>query len=229
MSNTDSTSTFLSRRSAMAAGAFGVPLATLASMASARDDHNHGDAAGPVSTKLGKVLGATHNGTTHTLPPLPYAYDAVSPNIDELTMELHHGKHHNGYVNGLNKTIETLAKVSRGEAEGSMYELQRNLSFNYAGHVLHSIFWATMGPDDNGNMGGAPQGTLAEAMNASFGSFDNFKTQFAAAGKSVKGSGWVMLLLDPIAGSLHISTANEHDVYFPAGAIPLLPCDVWEH
>ena len=132
------------------------------------------------------------------------------------------------WTDGLNSAADELMSMAKGEDSGSMYAAQRNLSFNYAGHLLHSLFWASMGPGD-GEMGGEPTGKLAGAITKSFGSFTNFKSQFQNAGGSVKGSGWVMLMFEPIASRLFVSTCNEHDVYFPTGAIPVMPCDIWEH
>ncbi|MEM1013040.1 MAG: superoxide dismutase [Planctomycetota bacterium] len=179
--------------------------------------------------KLMRVLTSMHDGSGYTLPPLPYAYDAVDAAIDEETMRLHHTKHHQSYVNGLNTTV---AELSEGSATGDrtlLYGLDRNLSFNYGGHVLHSIFWATMGPDDNGNMGGTPTGDLAAAIDESFGSLDGFKTLWAGAAAAVKGSGWVQLVFDPVAVRLAVVGVNDQDQGFMPGTFPLLPLDVWEH
>ena len=216
------TDAVLSRRGLVAAGAAGLPTLGLAAFAAA-DSHN--DAK---SGKLDRVLSATHNGNEYTLPPLPYAFDALEPKIDALTMELHHDKHHQGYVDGLNKAVAKLKDAAGGE-EVPMYGVQRDLAFNYAGHLLHSLFWAVMGPGEDGQMGGEPSGKLAEAVQRDFGGTKAMSDLFVEAGKSVKGSGWAILVLEPITGTLQVATANEHDAYFPTGVIPLMPCDVWEH
>jgi Fe-Mn family superoxide dismutase len=183
--------------------------------------------AGRMPAKLRQVLEAMHAGNGVALPPLPYAYDALAPVIDEVTMQLHHTKHHQSYVTGLNKTLTMLKSGANSAAELS--GLNRNLSFHYAGHVLHSLFWATMGPDAQGNMGGEPQGSLAEVMETSFGGYDDFKTRWSEMAGTVKGSGWVILLFDPVCKELHINAAADHDVFHLPGTFPLLPLDIWEH
>ncbi len=165
----------------------------------------------------------------YALPKLPYAYDALEPHIDEATMRLHHDKHHLAYVNGLNATVANLKKyASEGEQDPIRLEtLQRNLSFHGGGHVLHTVFWATMAPPENGE--NKPSGALAKAIDSSFGSFDGFKSLFSQAAGAVKGSGWAVLYYEPLGDMLVVNSLNEHDTKLISGSIPLLPLDVWEH
>lgn len=165
-----------------------------------------------------------------TLPALPYAANALEPHIDARTMEIHHGKHHNAYVTNLNNAI-----AGKPEESMSIEDICKNISKypaavrnNGGGHYNHSFFWTIMGP----GAGGAPSGALADAINASFGSFDEFKTKFAAAGTGRFGSGWAWLIKDA-AGKLAItSTPNQDnplmDVAETKGT-PILGLDVWEH
>jgi superoxide dismutase, Fe-Mn family len=165
-----------------------------------------------------------------TLPALPYAFNALEPHIDARTMEIHHGKHHNAYVTNLNNAIAG----TDGE-KLSIEEICRNISKypvavrnNGGGHYNHSLFWTVLGP----NAGGAPTGAVAEGINAAFGSFDEFKTKFAAAAAGRFGSGWAWLIVDG-SGKLQItSTPNQDnplmDVAEAKGS-PVLGLDVWEH
>lgn len=165
-----------------------------------------------------------------TLPTLPYATNALEPHIDARTMEIHHGKHHQAYVTNLNNAI------AGTDAENmSVEDICKNISKyaapvrnNGGGHYNHSLFWTIMGPAAGGN----PTGALSDAINAAFGSFDEFKTKFADAGVKRFGSGWAWLIKNN-AGKLEItSTPNQDnplmDVAEVKGA-PLLGCDVWEH
>ncbi|MBL7834117.1 MAG: superoxide dismutase [Cyclobacteriaceae bacterium] len=165
-----------------------------------------------------------------TLPALPYATNALEPHIDAKTMEIHHGKHHNAYVTNLNAAV-----AGKPEESLSIEEICKNISTypvavrnNGGGHYNHSLFWSIMGP----NAGGAPTGALAEAINAAFGSFDEFKTKFAAAGTGRFGSGWAWLIKDS-AGKLQItSTPNQDNPLMDVAEVkgtPLLGLDVWEH
>jgi Fe-Mn family superoxide dismutase len=165
-----------------------------------------------------------------TLPALPYASNALEPHIDARTMEIHHGKHHNAYVTNLNNA------VAGSEAEKlSIEEICRNISKypapvrnNGGGHYNHSLFWTIMGP----NAGGAPSGAVAEAINSAFGTFDEFKTKFAAAGAGRFGSGWAWLVADG-SGKLQItSTPNQDNPLMDVAEVkgtPILGLDVWEH
>jgi Fe-Mn family superoxide dismutase len=167
-----------------------------------------------------------------TLPPLPYAFDALEPTIDKMTMEIHHGKHHNAYVTNLNKALESAPDLAGKSVEELLANncavvpdaIKTAVRNNGGGHVNHSMFWQIMGP----KAGGAPSGKLAEAINAAFNSFDNFKEKFNAAGMGRFGSGWAWLLKDK-AGKLDIiSTANQ-DSPLMEGKSVVMGVDVWEH
>lgn len=161
------------------------------------------------------------------LPNLPYAYDALEPNIDARTMEIHHSKHHNGYVSKLNAAVEGT------DLEGkSLEDLLKNHNDNTAvrnnggGHYNHSLFWTIMSPNGGGN----PSGDLASAIDSSFGSFDAFKEKFNAAAATRFGSGWAWLCVT--GGKLEIcSTANQDNPVMGegCGGTPILGLDVWEH
>jgi Fe-Mn family superoxide dismutase len=167
----------------------------------------------------------------HTLPPLPYAANALEPHIDAQTMEIHHGKHHNAYVTNLNAALEKAPEL----ANKPLDELLKNLNAvpeairtavrnNGGGHWNHSQFWKTMGP----NGGGAPTGKLADAIKAAFGDFEKFKEQFNAAGVGRFGSGWVWLVNE--GGKLAItSSPNQDNPLMDGKSAPLLGNDVWEH
>jgi len=166
-----------------------------------------------------------------TLPPLPYAPDALEPHIDKMTMEIHHGKHHNAYVTNLNKALESAPEL----ADKSIEELLANncaivpekirtaVRNNGGGHINHSMFWKIMGP----NAGGAPVGNVAQAITGAFGSFDAFKEKFNAAGVGRFGSGWAWLLKTS-SGVEITSTANQDSPIMEA-KVPVFGCDVWEH
>ena len=165
-----------------------------------------------------------------TLHPLPYAYDALEPHIDTLTMQIHHGKHHQAYVDNLNKAIAGTAHENKSledlvELAGSISPAVRN---NGGGHWNHTFFWNSLAP----NSGGVPTGKLADAINEAFGSFDEFKTKFAAAGIGRFGSGWAWLIIKT-DGKLDItSTPNQDNPMMDiteAKGVPLLGVDVWEH
>ncbi len=165
------------------------------------------------------------------LPALPYAKDALEPNIDAQTMEIHHDKHHAGYVTNLNKALEGHAELQGKSLEdllGSIDSLPESIRTavrnNGGGHANHSMFWQIMSP----NGGGEPTGALAAAINSSFGSLDNFKQQFAAAGAGRFGSGWAWLLVAP-DGSLSITSTANQDSPLMEGKHPIMGVDVWEH
>ncbi len=165
------------------------------------------------------------------LPPLPYAKEALEPHIDAQTMEIHHDKHHNAYVTNLNKALEGHPELQSKSLEELLKSLdsipegiRAAVRNNGGGHANHTFFWQIMAP----NGGGAPSGELAEAINKSFGSFDNFKTQFAAAGVGRFGSGWAWLIVAP-DGSLSITSTPNQDTPISDGKTPILGVDVWEH
>lgn len=172
----------------------------------------------------------------YTLPALPYAYNALEPHFDARTMEIHHTKHHQTYITNLNKAI-----ADAGYAAPECYgELIRNLKTvpeairnvvrnNGGGHYNHSLFWSIMGP----HAGGAPTGPLAAALDDSFGSFDNFKTEFAKAALGRFGSGWAWLVVGSDKKLKIGSTANQDapvmDLEVGLSGTPILGLDVWEH
>tara|TARA_R110000782_G_scaffold101029_10_gene187568 strand:- start:62942 stop:63568 length:627 start_codon:yes stop_codon:yes gene_type:complete len=170
-----------------------------------------------------------------TLPNLPYAKDALEPHIDAKTMEIHHGKHHAGYVDKANKALEGTqwADKSAEEVVAQLDKMpadkQTAVRNNAGGHANHSLFWTVMGP----GKGGKPSGDLAKAIDAAFGSFDKFKEAFADAGASRFGSGWAWLVVK--GGKLSVcSTANQDNPLMPASfgggqGTPILGMDVWEH
>ena len=163
----------------------------------------------------------------HELPPLPYAYDALEPYIDEQTMRLHHDIHHAGYVKGLNTAEAKLAEARAAGDYGLIKHWSREAAFHGSGHLLHSIFWPNMIAASEAKA--APGGALAGAIDRDFGSFAAFKAQFAAASNAVEGSGWGILAYRPADDSLVILTAEKHQNLTQWGVIPLLVLDVWEH
>ncbi len=164
-----------------------------------------------------------------TIPPLPYAYNALEPHIDEKTMTIHHDKHHQGYADNLNKAVDGTDKADKTLQElvanaGSETTAIRN---NAGGVWNHSFFWESMAP----NAGGEPTGQLADDIKSSFGSFEEFKTKFEAAGAGRFGSGWAWLISKD--GKLEVtSTPNQDNPLMDVAEVngtPLLGCDVWEH
>lgn len=166
-----------------------------------------------------------------SLAPLPYDATALEPHIDATTMQIHHGKHHAAYVNNLNTAIGDNTALQSATIEEILSNIQdvpeairQAVINNGGGHANHTLFWSIMGP----NGGGEPSGALADAINASFGSFADFKAKIKDAGVKRFGSGWSWLVMDA-DGKLHIySTANQDSPYMQ-GHTPLLGVDVWEH
>jgi len=164
-----------------------------------------------------------------TLPPLPYPYDALEPHIDEATMKLHHGKHHQAYVDKLNAAIAASEWESKSLDEIMVSldkvpdKIKAAVRNNGGGHYNHSLFWQWMSPTG----GGEPTGKVAEAINAKFGSFAKFKEEFEAAGMSRFGSGWVWLIQD--GSELSITTTPYQDCPVSEGKKVLLGNDLWEH
>ena len=166
----------------------------------------------------------------HQLPALPYDFAALEPHIDAQTMQIHHGKHHQAYVNNLNAALEKHPELQSKSAE----DLIRNLSAvpddirtavrnNGGGHANHSLFWTLMAP----NAGGTPTGKAADAINGAFGSFDTFKEQFGKAATTRFGSGWAWLVSS--SGKLVIESTANQDSPIMEGKKPILGLDVWEH
>lgn len=165
----------------------------------------------------------------YEVPPLPYAYDALEPTIDDATMHLHHDKHHQAYVDKVNAALEGTEWADKPieEVVARLSELpadkQGPVRNNGGGHYNHSLFWESLSPDG----GGAPDGELGAAIDAAFVSFDAFKEQFEAAGVAQFGSGWAWLVLDGDSVAI-VSTANQ-DSPLTDGKTPLFGNDVWEH
>lgn len=167
----------------------------------------------------------------YTLPKLPYAFDALEPHIDARTMEIHHDKHHAAYVDNLNKALAVHPELQQKDPVTLLREInnvpadiRQTVINNGGGHVNHSLFWNMMSP----NGGGKPKGELAKAIDAAFGGFDNFKTQFSDAAMKRFGSGWSWLVVGPDSKLEVISTANQDSPYM-SGQMPILGLDVWEH
>ena len=161
----------------------------------------------------------------HTLPPLPYPYDALEPHIDEKTMRLHHDKHHKSYVDGLNRAERMMYQARRTGNFELIKHWEREAAFNGAGHYLHTLFWETMSPDG----GGEPSGDLRKQIIRDFGSFHAFKQHFSKAAEAVEGSGWALLVWSPRSQRLQILQAEKHQNLSQWDVVPLLPLDVWEH
>jgi Fe-Mn family superoxide dismutase len=193
----------------------------------------------PAVSVLGKVENQLSNINKHIrstntmgkfeLPQLPYAYDALEPYIDKMTMEIHHTKHHNAYVTNLNKAIEGTENEGKSLIEmfSNMSKLPAAVRNNGGGHWNHSLFWTLM----KQNGGGKPNGKIAEAIDSNFGSFDEFKTKFSTAAATRFGSGWAWLIVQD--GKLVVSsTPNQDNPLMDVADVkgtPILGLDVWEH
>jgi Fe-Mn family superoxide dismutase len=167
----------------------------------------------------------------HTLPDLPYAFDALEPHIDARTMEIHHGKHHAAYVANLNAALESapaLADVSLEQLLGNLASLPEGIRTavrnNGGGHFNHSLFWQLLSAAG----GGTPKGELGAAISSEFGSFEAFKERFSNAAKTRFGSGWAWLSLTPF-GRLVVSSSANQDSPLMDGLRPIVGLDVWEH
>lgn len=161
----------------------------------------------------------------YSLPDLPYDYAALEPYISGEIMELHHDKHHNTYVNGINTAVAQLAEARDQESFGSLSTLEKNLAFHLGGHVNHSVFWPNMSPDG----GDKPTGELAQAIEEYFGGFDRFRAHFEANALGVQGSGWSVLTWDMVAQRPYVIQHFDHQGNVPICMVPLLMLDMWEH
>ena len=166
----------------------------------------------------------------HSVPPLPYDYNALEPHIDEQTMRIHHDKHHAAYVNNLNAALEKHPELQNKSAEDLIKDInsvpeaiRTAVRNNGGGHVNHAMFWEIMGP----GKGGEPTGPIAEAIKSTFGTFDTFKTQLNDAGVKRFGSGWAWLV--DAGGKLVIESTANQDNPMMEGKRPILGVDVWEH
>ena len=170
------------------------------------------------------LLEEAFNVDKYVLPTLPYDYNALEPLYDEQTLRLHHTKHHQGYVNGLNSTLQKLDNARQKEDFGLIKALSRDLAFHGSGHFLHCIFWNSM----TAIQGEMPD-ELETQIRKDFGSRKALEAHFAAACKAVAGNGWGILAYEPIADKLLVMQAENHENLAIWGAVPLLVCDVWEH
>ena len=161
----------------------------------------------------------------YVLPDLSYDYAALEPNISGRIMELHHDKHHLAYVNGANTAIDALAEARDKNDLTMVNKFQKDLAFNLAGHVNHTVFWKNLSPDG----GDKPVGELAAAIDEFFGSFDAFKAHFTASALGIQGSGWSILVWDILGQKLLIEQLYDHQGNLAVGSIPLLMLDMWEH
>ena len=166
-----------------------------------------------------------------TVPPLPYAFDALEPHIDKMTMEIHHDKHHGAYVTNLHKALESAPDLANKSIEELLANncaavpenIRTAVRNNGGGHINHTMFWQIMKP----NGGGPPIGSLAQAINSTFGGFDKFKEKFNQAGATRFGSGWAWLVKSGNSIDIY-STANQ-DSPVMEGKFPVMGLDVWEH
>ncbi|PZF81348.1 superoxide dismutase [Jiangella anatolica] len=161
----------------------------------------------------------------YSLPDLPYDYGALEPHIAGQIMELHHSKHHQAYVAGTNTALEQLEEARANNSLGTVNQLQKNLAFNLAGHVNHTVFWNNMSPEG----GDKPDGELGAAVDEFFGSFDGFRAHYTAAALGIQGSGWSILAWESLGQRLVIEQLYDHQGNLAAGTVPLLMLDMWEH
>ena len=161
----------------------------------------------------------------YVLPDLQYDYGALEPHISGKIMELHHDKHHRGYVEGANRTLEQLAEARKQGKFDNVAALEQALAFNASGHLLHSLFWQNLAP----RAGGEPTGELGKAIQRDFDGFQAFKRQLAQTAATIMGSGWAALLWDTLSKQLMVVQLHDHQSRTIQGAVPLLVLDVWEH
>jgi Fe-Mn family superoxide dismutase len=163
----------------------------------------------------------------YILPDLPYEYDALEPHIDRQTVTLHHDKHHNGYVNGLNSTLKKLAEAREKGDFSAIKAMKRDLAFHGSGAKLHNIYWESLCSASKSKE--PTSGPLFDQMKQDFGSVDAFKAEMSAAAKAVEGSGWAVLAWDPMGERLLVFQAENHQKLTIWGVVPLFVIDVWEH
>lgn len=161
----------------------------------------------------------------HSLPKLNYSFNELEPHIDKETVELHYSKHHQAYVDGLNKAEEGLVKARETNDFSNIKHLKKEIAFHGSGHIMHSIYWENLCPASKCK--GKPSGKLLKAIESKFGSFDTFIKEFKTTSTVVEASGWGVLAV--INGELEILTIEKHQNLTQMGAIPILVCDVWEH
>lgn len=159
------------------------------------------------------------------LPALGYGYDALEPACSAEQLELHYAGHHRAYVDGANRAVEALRDMRAIGDFGRINQLEKDMAFNLAGHVLHSLLWRNLAPND----GTAPCGTLLARIRESFGSVEALRRQFGAAGAALRGSGWVALSWEPVKRGLIVEQIHEHRGNRAGSTLPLLVMDMWEH
>jgi Fe-Mn family superoxide dismutase len=162
----------------------------------------------------------------YSLPKLPYGYNNLAPYISEEQLRLHYEKHHSGYVNNANALLEKLEKSRKENSELDMKSTLKSLSFNVAGHLLHSLFWSNLAPEGKG---GKMSKALSKAIDDEFGSFDRLRQEFTQAAVSVEGSGWAALAYCPATSRLLLVQIEKHNVNVIPQYNLLLVIDVWEH
>jgi len=162
----------------------------------------------------------------HTLPPLPYPYDALEPVIDSETLKIHHDKHHKKYVDDLNKAELALETARERNDYNFIKYWENELAFNGSGHILHSVYWTIMTRPDTKL---SPGNYTSKYIDWYFGGFETFKAQFTAAANAVEGSGWCILGYNPAFSRLELLQCEKHQNLTQWGLIPILVCDVWEH
>ena len=165
------------------------------------------------------------DGPHYRLPDLAYDLDALEPYYRAETLDLHHDGHHAAYVAGANRALDRLTTARRDHDWSAINQLEADLAFNVSGHVLHSLFWSTIGPPGNDR----PVGDVAVAIDSSFGSFESFREQFTQCALALQGSGWVALAWEPLGGCLVIEQIHDNQSAISQGAELLMVCDVWEH
>lgn len=182
---------------------------------------------GPTHGLSAAALGFQPATGEYTLPPLPYAAEALEPHLDAKTITIHHDKHHAAYVRGLNIALQQLDLIRTGGGDPALIKhWSRELSFHASGHINHSLFWNCMAPTGGGE---PPAGILADAIVRDFGSFNAFAAQFRLAAETVEGGGWAWLVHEPLAGRLLVIQQEKQQDMMVTGARPLLGIDVWEH
>ncbi|TVY88416.1 Superoxide dismutase [Mn], mitochondrial [Lachnellula willkommii] len=166
--------------------------------------------------------------TKYSLPPLPYAYDALEPSISAQIMTLHHTKHHQTYINNLNATLASLTTATSKHDIVASLHLQNALTFNAGGHINHTLFWENLVPASSPHAQPTAAPQLVAALSARFGSLARFQEKFTALLLGLKGSGWGWLVQDIETGALELVTSKDQDIV-PAGKKPVLGVDFWEH
>ncbi len=204
-------------------------LGVWAAGATAQAESPNQPAGSPATQASASKVGASSIGYAdgkYILPPLPYAYDALEPLMDATTVRLHHDKHHAAYVAGANAAAQKLREIAEGKLDAAQAaKWAQTLSFNAAGHNLHTIYWTNMSPAPQT----APQGSLETAIDRTYGSTANLVRLFKAIALGVEGSGWVILGVDPASKELILYGIEKHQNNQIPGIIPILACDVWEH